>query len=91
MGGDGGPCPIPKIIEPIMISIGFGEVEGDGGPCLTPKIIENIMIPIVFQEVCGDGGPCPTFEIIEKMISKASERWEVTGPLAPLPKSFKTR
>ena len=38
----------------------------------------------------GDEGPCLTIEIIENiMISKVIGRWEVTGPLAALPKSFK--
>ena len=74
-----------------MVSLVFGEVEGDGCPCLFPKIIENIVIPIVFQEVGGDGGPCPTLGIIENiLISIVFGRWEVTGPLVPLPKPFKT-
>ena len=37
------------MLETIVISLVFGEVEGNGGPCLTPKIIENIMMmPIIF-------------------------------------------
>ena len=52
MGGDRGPCPTPKIIETIVISLVFGEVEGDGGPCLTPRMIENIMIP---KKISGGG------------------------------------
>ena len=59
MGGDGGPCSTPKIIEIIVISIVSGEVEGDGGPCLTPKIIEGIMILIGFVRKWAVMGPVP--------------------------------
>ena len=32
VGGDRGPCPTPKVIETILISLVFvGEVGGDGG------------------------------------------------------------
>ena len=44
VGGDGGPCPTPKIIETIVISLVFGEVGGNGGPCPTLGIIGNILI-----------------------------------------------
>ena len=57
------------------------------GPCPTPNIIENIMIPIfLFKrwEVMRAPG------IIQNiMISIVFGRWEVMGPLAPLPKSLR--